>query len=172
LRRTCRCQSQADRDRGRCCRHRSRSSGRRAKSPCPAIPRETPNPACPSPKPAETMPSPRSSIAVAGGGYRLPTQFCTTSAAIPYSRSIAATWSKVRMSPYIFSAVPRLSAWAAASPAPADFAHHDRCEVEVEDLADARLDAAIGGAAADDDGVAPQHVRELGESLQKLTFPA
>ena len=76
------------------------------------------------------------------------------------------------MRPYIFIAVSRLSAWAAASPAPADFAHHDRCEVEVEDLADARLDAAIGGAAADDDGVAPQHVGELGESLQKLTFPA
>jgi len=32
--------------------------------------------------------------------------------------------------------------------APAAFAHDDRGEVEVEGLADARLDAAIGGAAA------------------------
>jgi hypothetical protein len=48
--------------------------------------------------------------------------------------------------------------------APAAFAHHDRREVEVEGLADARLDAAIGGAAADDDGVAPQHVQELGDA--------
>src|ERR1700731_2792699 len=37
--------------------------------------------------------------------------------------------------------------------APAAFADHDRGEVEVEGLADARLDAAIGGAAADDDDV-------------------
>jgi len=48
--------------------------------------------------------------------------------------------------------------------APATFAHHDRREVEVERLADARLDAAIGGAAADDDDVAPQHVQELGDA--------
>src|ERR1700737_4497783 len=33
--------------------------------------------------------------------------------------------------------------------APAAFAHHDTHEVEVEGLADTRLDAAIGGAAAD-----------------------
>jgi hypothetical protein len=92
-------------------------------------------------------------------------------AAIPYSQH-AATWSKVRMRAYIFIAVSRLSAWTAASPAPADFAHHDRCEVELEGRADARLDAAIGGAVADDDGVAPQHARELSEVLQKLTFPA
>ena len=69
-------------------------------------------------------------------------------AAIPYSQH-AATWSKVRMRAYIFIAVSRLSARAGASPASADFAHHDRREVEVEGLADARLDAAIGGAAAD-----------------------
>ena len=34
--------------------------------------------------------------------------------------------------------------------APAALAHHDSGEVEVERLADARLDTAIGGAAADD----------------------
>src|ERR1700674_4217272 len=48
--------------------------------------------------------------------------------------------------------------------APAAFAYHDTCKVEVEGLADARLDAAIGGAAADDDGVTPQHVQELGDA--------
>src|SRR5438067_13044169 len=42
--------------------------------------------------------------------------------------------------------------------APAAFAHDDRCDVAVEGLADAGLDTAIGGAAADDDRVAPQHV--------------
>src|SRR5215510_8550634 len=34
--------------------------------------------------------------------------------------------------------------------APAAFAHHDTGKVEVEGCADARLDAAIGGPAADD----------------------
>src|SRR5215471_1995798 len=34
--------------------------------------------------------------------------------------------------------------------APAAFAHDDRGEIQVEGLANARLDAAIGGAAADD----------------------
>src|SRR5204862_4435178 len=48
--------------------------------------------------------------------------------------------------------------------APAAFAHHNRCDVEVEGLADARLDPAIGGAAADDDGVAPQHAQQLGDA--------
>jgi hypothetical protein len=47
--------------------------------------------------------------------------------------------------------------------APAALAHDDRREVEAEGLADARLDAAIGGAAADDD-VAPWHVQELGDA--------
>jgi hypothetical protein len=54
-------------------------------------------------------------------------------AAIPYSQ-YAATWSKVLMRACIFIALSRLSAWAAASPAPADFTHHDGCEVEVEGL--------------------------------------
>jgi hypothetical protein len=47
---------------------------------------------------------------------------------------------------------------------PAAFAHHDTGKVEVEGFADARLDAAIGGPAADDDRVAPQHVKELGDT--------
>jgi hypothetical protein len=47
--------------------------------------------------------------------------------------------------------------------APAAFAHHDRREVEVEGFADARLDAALGGAAADDDRVTPQRVQKLGD---------
>src|SRR5438067_12283706 len=42
--------------------------------------------------------------------------------------------------------------------APAAFAYDDRCDIAVEGLADAGLDTAIGGAAADDDRVAPQHV--------------
>jgi hypothetical protein len=48
--------------------------------------------------------------------------------------------------------------------APAALAHHDTREVEVKSLANARLDAAIGGAAADDDNVAPQHVQQLGHA--------
>src|ERR1700730_15050050 len=48
--------------------------------------------------------------------------------------------------------------------APAAFAHHDTRKVEVEGLTDARLNAAIGGAAAYDDSVTPQHVHELGDA--------
>src|ERR1700738_1190583 len=48
--------------------------------------------------------------------------------------------------------------------APAAFAYHDTRKVEVEGLADARLDAAIGGATADDDSVTPQHMQELGDT--------
>jgi hypothetical protein len=47
--------------------------------------------------------------------------------------------------------------------APTALAHYDRGEVEVEGLAHARLYAAIGGATADDDGVAPQHVQQFGD---------
>src|ERR1700693_1739541 len=45
--------------------------------------------------------------------------------------------------------------------APAAFAHHDGSEVEVEGLADARLDAANGRAPADAYDVARQHVQKL-----------
>src|SRR3984885_9465783 len=48
--------------------------------------------------------------------------------------------------------------------APAAFARNHRRQIEVEGLPDARLDAAIGGATADDDGVAPQHMQELGDA--------
>src|SRR3984893_2649076 len=48
--------------------------------------------------------------------------------------------------------------------APAAFAPHDTGEVRGEGAADARLDAAIGGAAADDDDVPPQHVQQLGDA--------
>src|SRR6516225_11929201 len=48
--------------------------------------------------------------------------------------------------------------------APAAFAHYHRRDVEVEGLTDTRLDAAIGGAAADDDRIAPQHMQELGHT--------
>jgi len=48
--------------------------------------------------------------------------------------------------------------------APAAIAHYHRREVEVEGLPDAGLDTAIGGTAANDDRVAPQHVKELGDT--------
>src|SRR6266550_2383914 len=48
--------------------------------------------------------------------------------------------------------------------APAAVARDDRRNIEVEGLADAGFDAAVGGAAADDDRVAPQHVQQLGDA--------
>jgi len=53
--------------------------------------------------------------------------------------------------------------------APAAFAHHDRREVEVEGLADARLDAAIGSAAADDDGVARNDMRVTAQRAKSIS---
>jgi hypothetical protein len=47
--------------------------------------------------------------------------------------------------------------------APAAFAHDDKGEVEIEGLARTRFNAAICGATANDDHVAPQHVQELGD---------
>src|SRR4051794_40526319 len=47
---------------------------------------------------------------------------------------------------------------------PAALAHHYGCQVHVEGLADTRLYAAIGGTAADDDGVAPQHMQQFGDA--------
>src|SRR5215472_14199131 len=48
--------------------------------------------------------------------------------------------------------------------APAAFANDNRRDVEVEGLANARFYAAIGGAAADYDDVAPEHLQELGNT--------
>ena len=45
--------------------------------------------------------------------------------------------------------------------APTALAHDDGREVQVERLAHAGLDAAIGRAAADDDGIAPEHMQQL-----------
>jgi hypothetical protein len=88
----------------------------------------------------------------------LPTQFCTTArrSLIPAACRDLVEGSDARVHFHRRVEAVGVSGGVAA---PAAFAHHDRCEVEVEGLADARLDAAIGAAAADEDGVAPQHVR-------------
>src|SRR5579872_16188 len=48
--------------------------------------------------------------------------------------------------------------------APTALTHHDGVEVEVERLAHAGLDATIGGTAANDDGVAPKHAQQFGDT--------
>src|SRR5262249_53981646 len=47
-------------------------------------------------------------------------------------------------------------------PAQQAFAHYNRGKMEVESLAAAGLDTTIGGPAANDDRVPPQHVQQLG----------
>jgi hypothetical protein len=96
-----------------------------------------PNPACPSPKPAETMPSPRSSIAVARGGYRLPTQFCTTARRSLIPAASPRSGRRFGFA-YIFIAFVEAVAVGGRVTAPAAFARHERREIEVKGLADAR----------------------------------
>ena len=56
--------------------------------------------------------------------------------------------------------------------APAAFGRYDRREIEVEGIADARLDAAIGRVAADDVRVATRPRRGTKEATISFTAPA
>src|SRR5262249_61084873 len=48
--------------------------------------------------------------------------------------------------------------------APAALAHDHGVEIHAERFADARLDAAVGGAAADHQRATPQHTQQLGDA--------